>query len=166
MGKPRCAMKPHPHVGPAPPADMKLKLELDLDKLVMVSCSAYIIFVGYVLNLLLLDLPIPKPTWLWLWALSILLMVGLGASTFVHEHQYAMFLVAFVGSTGIVGALLAGVSLLRHIAGFALSTAYWLGVRRHIGYPYVNLDEATKRAIALNTALLLMNVIAYILLPG
>jgi len=139
----------------------------DPDRLVQASCLAYVIFVAYVANLVAVGEPVPKPTWLWLWAVSLALMAGLGASRFVHEtNPWGLVLVGFVGSAGIVGALMAGVPVLKSVAGFALSCAYWLGLRRHIGYPFINVEEATKRAIALNTALLLMNVIAYILLPG
>ena len=143
------------------------KWDLGLDRLVGAACAAYALFVAYVANLVLLGQPIPPPTWLWLWAVSLALMACLGASRFVHEENpWGLVLAGFIGGTGTVGALMAGVPVLRSVAGFALSTAYWLGLRRHIGYPYVNLDEAAKRAIALNTALLLMNVIAYILLPA
>jgi len=139
---------------------------LGLDRLVGAACVAYALFAAYVANLALLGQSIPPLTWLWLWAVSLALMVGLGASRFVHEENpWGLVLAGFIGGTGTVGALMAGVPVLRSVAGFALSCAYWLGLRRHIGYPFINVEEATKRAIALNTALLLMNVIAYILLP-
>jgi len=144
-----------------------VKWGLGLDRLVGAACVAYALFAAYTANLALAGQPIPPLTWLWLWAVSLALMVSLGASRFVHEENpWGLLLAGFVGGTGIVGALMVGVPVLRSVAGFALSTAYWLGFRRHIGYPFINVEEATRRAIALNTALLLMNLIAYILLPA
>ena len=144
-----------------------LRERLEPDRLVQASCLAYVIFVAYVANLIIVGVQVPRPTWLWLWAVSMALVFSLGTSTFVHEtNPWGLLLVGFIGGTGMVGGLMFGNPLLRSFAGFALSTAYWLGVRRHVGKPYVSVDDLVNRSVALNLAMLLMNLVAYLLLPA
>ncbi|RLF12872.1 MAG: hypothetical protein DRN06_09235 [Thermoprotei archaeon] len=141
----------------------------DPELLAACSASAFAAFGAYILACVYASWPLPPFAWLELWALGLACMAMLGYSRWVQEHQWGVLVAGFVGGLGTVGGLLSGVPLVRSVAGFALTVAYWCGTERWswVGSAaYVDLAEVKRRSILLSLAVLVMNAIAHILLPG
>ena len=137
------------------------------ESIALAVLAAYMVFLSYVLACLALGYALPGLAWTYLWALGLALMALLGASPWVHEHQWAIVAPGLAGCTAVVAGLLSQFPLVRSVAGFALSVAYWWGLERltRFGAPsYVPVEEVKLRATVLSTIQLAINAVAYIFL--
>ena len=126
---------------------------------------AYSVFLSYVGSCLLIGLPVPKLAWTYVWVLGVVSMALMGASSWCHERQERLLLVAALGGMGIIGGLMSQFPLVRSIAGFALTVAYWTGLERTHAYgPMMDVGEVRRRALWLSLAMLVMNVVSYLFL--
>ena len=127
--------------------------------------AAFAAFSAYVLGCLAAGWPLPSLAWLELWGLGLAAMTALGASKWTYERPWGVALAGAVGGLGTVGGLMCQIPLVRSVAGFALTVAYWTGAERfHIYGPVMDVSEVRRRALWLSLAMLIMNAVSYLFL--
>jgi len=127
--------------------------------------TAFATFSAYVATCLWLGWPLPPLAWLELWGLGLATMSALGASRWTYERPWGVLLAGAVGGLGTVGGLMCQIPLVRSVAGFALTVAYWTGAERfHVYGAVMSVSEVRRRALWLSLAMLIMNAVSYLFL--
>ena len=129
------------------------------------AAVAHAVFLSYVGACLATGAPVPPLAWTYVWALGLAAMALLGASRWVHEHQWGVIVAGLLGGAGTIGGLMSQFPLVRSVAGFALTVAYWTGAERWHAYgPAMEVAEVKRRSVLLSLAMLMMNAVSYLFL--